>query len=245
MLRKLFVLLSVITLMSCGTSRDHQQHELTGYDEKNVTIGADVEDDQDIADYIHPYVREMQKEMGRVITKAEASLERGQPEGALGNLIADLTRSRASSELRTNVDIAVINNGGLRIPLPPGDITVGMVYELMPFDNIIAVLTMSGEQVMQMADELAACGGEPISGMRMRIRNGNATDVLVGSSEVNPERTYLVATNNWMADGGGCVPSLWNPLERNDLPLLIREAIMDHFGSRETISPRIDNRIRG
>lgn len=245
MTKKLLPLLLLGFLLSCSSTKDTTSYDLTDYDERNIEMSSDLEDDAEIAEFIAPYIRELGKEMNRVLTIAEGSFERDQPEGSLGNLIADLSRSRASSELRKNVDIVIMNNGGLRVPLPSGEITVGLVFELMPFDNIIAVLTLTGEQVLQAADELAACGGEPISGMRLRIDGNKATDVLVGSSEVDPDKEYLLATNNWMADGGGCIPTLWNPVERNDLPLLIRDAIIDHFNSRETITPKIDNRLRG
>lgn len=245
MFKKLIPLLCILAFVGCESTKEYVRHSFDSFEHRNVSVGSEISDDPEVAEFIKPYIAELGREMGRVITRAEGSFERGAPEGTLGNLVADLSRSRASSELRQNVDIVVMNNGGLRIPLPAGDITVGMVYELMPFDNIIAVLTLNGQQVLQMADELAACGGEPISGMRMRIVNGKASDVLVGSREVKPDQKYLVATNNWMADGGGCVPALWNPLERNDLPILIRDAIIEHFNSRQSIAPKLDNRLRG
>ncbi len=245
MRKTLLIVFFLFLISSCQTTQDATKHSLSETEFLSQKVDSSLVDDETISQFIAPYVENLQQEMGRIITTAEGSFERGQPEGALGNLIADLTRSRASSEMRENVDIAVLNNGGLRIPLPMGDISVGMVYELMPFDNIIAVLELNGEQILQMANELAACGGEPISGMRMRIHDGKAADVLIGSREVQPDRIYTVATNNWMADGGGCVPTLWNPLSRNDLPVLIRDAIIDHFYSREKIQPRIDNRFRG
>src|SRR5690606_12284314 len=117
----------------------------------------------------------------------------------------------------------------LRNPLPQGDITVGHIFELMPFENTISVLTLSGVQVQRMADQIAADGGEPVSGIRFRINNGKATDILVNYEPLNPDSTYLVATNNYMADRGGSIEALWNPIHRVDLDVLIRDAMIEYI----------------
>lgn len=232
---------------ACGTSDETAEDapvDLSGYEHSNYEITDTLAEDSDLDDLIRPYINRVQEETQRVLTTSEQSIERGQPEGALGNMVADLIRSRASNEMNQRVDIAVMNNGGLRTPLPSGEITVGMIYELMPFENTIVVQKHTGKQVRKMADQIAAAGGEPISGMRMQIAGDRASGVMIGANQIDPDAHYWVATNNWMADGGGPVTVLHDPVERHNLNVLVREAIINYLNAQESISPETDNRIR-
>lgn len=60
----------------------------------------------------------------------------------LGNLVADVVRETASA------DIALVNGGGIRRSVPPGPITLGTVYEVLPFENTVVGLLLTGEQVL-------------------------------------------------------------------------------------------------
>lgn len=241
--RPLF-LFALLFLAQCGTTE--RSYDYTPADETHIYYEIDgaIEDDEAISEFIEPYVRDLARTMDRVITTSEGAFERGKPEGALGNLSADIVRYRATAEMGKRVDVSVMNNGGLRVPLPEGNITVGHIYELMPFENYIAVLRFTGEQLTQIANELASVNGEAVSGIRFRIVDGKVRDILVDSLSVDPDRHYWVATNNWMADGGGDAPTLWDPIERRNINVLIRDAIIEYLNGRESIAPYIDQRIR-
>lgn len=71
-------------------------------------------------------------------------------------------------------DFAVFNTGGLRRPLPLGNITRGDVFELMPFENELVILTMNGEAVKKLVNFIATKGGAPVSGLRLRIQDSVA-----------------------------------------------------------------------
>ncbi|MFO8028787.1 MAG: 5'-nucleotidase [Cyclonatronaceae bacterium] len=239
-----FLLIAPLVFVQCSTSEQAYEHAAVETEHIYYDIDEDIESDEVISEYIGPYVREMARTMDRVLTVSKGTFERGKPEGALGNLAADIVRYRATAEMGKRVHISVMNNGGLRVPLPEGEITVGHIYELMPFENYIAVLRFSGDQIRQIADELAAVNGEAVSGIRFRIADGHARDILIDSLSVEPDRHYWLATNNWMADGGGDVPTLWEPIERRNIDVLIRDAIIEYLRNRESIAPYLDGRIR-
>lgn len=207
-------------------------------------LGADIAEDPDIAALLHPYASRLRVSMDMVIAQAPYDITKSKPEGALGNLTADMVRNAATTLTGRYVDIAVINNGGLRVPLNQGPITVGRVYELMPFDNSLVILDLTGAQVLALADELAAFGGEPVSGIRFRIEEGKAVDVLVGVAGVDSARTYRVATHNFLADGGGDFPTLWKPLAREDHALMMRDIFIRSLILNPDPRPRLEGRIR-
>jgi 2',3'-cyclic-nucleotide 2'-phosphodiesterase (5'-nucleotidase family) len=244
---RVILLLVTVMMVSCSVPRKGVEQEtylFTGFDHWNYSMADFIDEDEDVEAIINPYRSDIQDQLSTVLTTSTAVIERGQPEGPLGNLTADILRNRATREMNETVHIAILNNGGLRVPLPAGPINVGHIFELMPFENHITILKLTGEQVRNLADEIAAAGGEPVSGIRFRINNGKAEDVLVGNRTAEPDANYWVATNNWLADGGGDMPTLWAPLERLDKMVLIRDAFIEYLKFMPTIEPVTDSRIR-
>ena len=244
-----FLLLSLLLSTSCGsfsggTAKKDFANERSGFSSEHTEMDASVTEDAEVKAFLREYAEALNQEMNRRISISTATIERGQPESPLGNLTADITREHASRALGREVDIALLNRGGLRTPIPEGDVTVGMMYELMPFENYITLLKFSGQQIRAIANELAIEGGEPVSGLRMRIEDNRATDILVGGDPVRTDQTYWLATNNWMADGGGPIPTLWEPLERRDTTTLLRDAFIESINTMRRISPETDGRIR-
>ena len=219
-------------------------HVVSGFEPEFIEVDSSLEPDPEVAAFIQRYAVELNRVMNRRITVSRGVIERGQPESPLGNLTADILRFMSARELGQEVDIAILNRGGLRIPIPEGNVTVGTMYELMPFENHITLLRFNGRQIQQLALELAIEGGEPVSGLRMRIVDGRPTDILINDDRIRPERSYWVATNNWLADGGGPLPTLWQPLERIDTEVLIRDAFIEYLNTLPYIEPRTDGRIR-
>lgn len=219
-------------------------HIVSSFEPDYIRVDESFEPDPEVSEFILSFATELNRKMNRRITVSRAVIERGQPESPLGNLTADILRFISGRELGREVDIAILNRGGLRIPIPEGDITVGTMFELMPFENYITLLRFDGRQIRQLANELAIEGGEPVSGLRMRIDGDRATDLLINDDRVRPERMYWVATNNWLADGGGPLPTLWQPLERINTEVLIRDAFIEYLNTQPYIEPRTDGRIR-
>lgn len=243
MTRKWSVLwiVSMLLLSSCGTLGSNQESR-SG--EVYYQVSSEIADDPEISALLAPYVNRLRSRMNQVIAWSTKPMVKGNPESTLGNLSADIVRFRAVRELREPVHIAVVNNGGLRIPLPEGNITVGHIYELMPFENTITVLRLNGTQVKRMADQIASGGGEPVSGIRFRIENGSAMDILVNYEPLNEQREYLVATNNYMADGGGDISVLWEPIERIETGVLIRDAMIEYIRMQRHLDYELEQRIR-
>lgn len=243
-IRRMSALVLLVGLLTGACTSLQTPFSVANNTDQYYQVDSTLVSDPDMTALIAPYLREMNLRMNTVIAWSETELVRGRPEGVLNNLSADIVRFRAVQELGRRVDIGVVNFGGLRAPLPQGNITVGNVYELMPFENSIAVLELDAAQVQTMANQLAVRGGEPVSGIRFRIDNGRAVDVLVGHEPLRNDRTYLVATNSYMADGGDGVPVFLQARSRTDLPVLIREAMIEYIRLRRHLNYQLEQRIR-
>jgi 2',3'-cyclic-nucleotide 2'-phosphodiesterase (5'-nucleotidase family) len=212
------------------------------------TVVADsIGDDPDVETLVAPFRERMGDRIQEVVGEASGLLTKGWPEGTLGTFAADALLWAARSRVPVEVEMALMNNGGLRVPIAPGPITVGKMFELMPFENMVSVLVLSGEQVRALAGAIARRGGEPIAGFSLRIElvGGErvARDVRVGGEPVDPARRYRLATNDYLANGGDEFGILLEALEREDLPLLVRDAFLEYIRQAGIIEPRMDGRI--
>jgi 2',3'-cyclic-nucleotide 2'-phosphodiesterase (5'-nucleotidase family) len=210
-----------------------------------LAVDASIPADRAADSLIAPYRATVAEQMNEPLAICPMPMERGNPEGALGALVADIVFTRARTETGLPVDVCVLNNGGLRIPWPAGVITLGLVYEVMPFDNLITVVRISAAEMDTLANEIARHTGEPVSGLSLRIVKAppkpgetrpqqRASDVKVGGVPLE-EREYWVATQDYLASGGGGLSALWEPLEKRVTTVFVRDAIADalrEYGAR-------------
>lgn len=195
---------------------------------------------------IAPYREALIEQTSEVIGTAAGPFEKADPEGTLDNLVADAMLWAASAASTGPIAFAMGNDGGLRAPINAGPITLAEIFELMPFENRIAVIELSGHQVDSLAQQIARSNGEPVAGISMGLAGTPpvAVTVRVAGASIDPERRYRVAVSDYLANGGGYWPQLWTPLDREDLDLLIRDAIEAYIRDRGTVVPRLDERIR-
>ncbi len=195
---------------------------------------------------IRRYRWQLREELEEVVGQAGGQFEKGTPEGTLGNLAADALLYAARLGAADTVHLALVNRGGLRIPLAPGPIRMRHVYELLPFENAVVVLPLTGAEIERLADQLAASGGEPIAGWTMEIEGDSAVDVRLDGQPLLAHATYRLATVDYLANGGGRWSQLWEPEEtaRETLDMLIRDAFALYLRDRSTVHPTLEGRVR-
>ena len=201
--------------------------------------------DPEMVQQLDTYRDTLHYEMGRKVAVVQDTLRFGKPESALNNIVADALRFQAASTLRQFVHIGVIGEESFKLFFLPGELTIGDVYEFIPYDNHLVVLSMSGEQLMALIEQVSEMGGAPISGVRFRIdQNGNPNSVLVNAEVIDLDSEYLVATSSWAANGGDKFPALWNASDRIDLDLSIQDVYINYFRNQVELTASTDGRIR-
>jgi 2',3'-cyclic-nucleotide 2'-phosphodiesterase (5'-nucleotidase family) len=214
-----------------------------------TVVEGSVPDDTAVDSLVASFRSRMAEEIQQVIGETTGMLSKAVPEGTLGNFATDAMLWAANQGSREPVDMALTNNGGLRVPIAPGPITVGKIYELMPFENMLSILVLSGSQVQNLCDQLAEARGEPIAGFTFRIvQEGDrrvARDIEIGGIPLDPARRYRLVTNDYLANGGDSLSQLHDPLSREDLPILLRDAFIGYVRQMGTIRPALEGRITG
>lgn len=170
-----------------------------------------------------------------------------------GSLVAPLVCRSMLDKLGTTgspADIALLNAGGVRTSIPQGEITMGAVHALMPFNNTLFVLRLTGRQVRVALETGVARGGGAFpyaGGLRyaadMNQVEGNrihAVEVLdrEGSwRSLEADHVYSVVTNSYLASGGDGYKVLEKAGDRYDTGFVDALVFMDFVRRKRTLRP--------
>lgn len=180
----------------------------TDYSVIRIDSRLDGRRDPKIDEIIRPYRAGVDSLMRVKVGRSAVELPKGSV--PLVNFAADFILERGKA-MADSVDFAIINKGGLRRSFPKGDITEGMVITMMPFYNYINVIDISGKDLKEAFDVMAADGGNGVSGnvaVRYDKSRGDAYDITVDGRQLEPDRIYRVATIDYLAKGGDYMTSL-------------------------------------
>ena len=183
-----------------------------------------------------------------VLGEAAVALEKYIPESPLMNFAADALMEMAQLHSEQKIDIAITNKGGLRSNIAAGTVTFGDVYNVFTFENRLALLTLTGEQLTLLCKEIAKVGGEAISGMRLEItKDGKLVDATVNGKAIEPQATYRIATLDYLAQGNDNLTTLAQGADLEVTKLLLRDLMVEYI-KKETangrkISAACDGRI--
>ena len=118
--------------------------------------------DEAVAALIKSYDDKIRADFSRVVGETLVDLRKRPYESNLGNLVCDAMREA------TGADAAIQNNGGIRATIPKGKITLEQAYTLLPFDNTLITVQLTGEQVSRILEQNAATEGMlQVSGIRV------------------------------------------------------------------------------
>lgn len=227
------------------------------FDENNKLVSAEpfldniykrpdtLKDDANTLAIYMKYEEELGPVLGKVLGKTTVDLDHDRYAGPslLGEWACDIMRDKAG------VQIAMTNGGGLRTNIPAGEITAGILYEVMPFDNTLYTMKLSGADVKSniehgiMNEDI---GWIQISGVKVTYNpdaeagNRITSMVLEDGTVVEMDKYYTVVTNDFMFTGGDKY-NFENSKDGLDTFIPIRDALMDAVEKAGVISPKKQN----
>lgn len=196
-----------------------------------------------IDSFLAPYKVSSDSLMKIIVGKSTIPLTKAQPESTMGNFVADAQLEFAKRK-DPQVKASVINYGGIRINyLAPGDITLGNLFEIMPFDNTLVIAEVPGTVVKQMCNLIAEKKGWPIAGIKMTINAaGKADSILIDDKPINDHIIYKIAISDYLANGGdNC--EFFKSCKRNYYNVFVRDMMHEYLKQQQTITPQLDQRI--
>ncbi len=248
--RLFFVFLAYCLLPTAYFSSCTSNHPIIRYEAKFIAVDSTYKEDSLIRSEISPYKAKLDAVMNEVLAISEQVMMKGNPEGLLGNFTADAVLKKAKEYCKDSctVDICLLNNGGLRNSLPKGNITLGNIFQLMPFENEMVFLTMNGGDVKELLDFIANKGGMPVAGMRMKIKNNMPSEVMIGDKPFDISKSYTIVTSDYLANSGDNMTFFTTATRKIVIGKKLRDAIieylLDETKQGNTIKVKKDGRIQ-
>lgn len=167
---------------------------------------------QEVADFLAKIQAQGAEQMNRVVLTNSMFLSGNRDslrtsDSALGHLIADAMRDESGA------DIAIMNAGGIRAGLPVGEVTYGTLLSILPFDNLIYTINVSGSQLKEALEWGVSRFPEPnggflqVSGITFDVNpnaepNARVSNIKVGYTPIEMHTSYLLAAPDFITAGG-------------------------------------------
>jgi 2',3'-cyclic-nucleotide 2'-phosphodiesterase (5'-nucleotidase family) len=198
---------------------------------------------QSMVETIAPYKAQLDAKMNRVLATVKTPLKKGSPESTLGNWSADLLARAAEANFpEHDIAFASMNQGGIRVSeIGTGPLIVSEIYELMPFDNTLVLMDLSGKELTEYISHIANSGGWPVSdGLSVKKKASGLTMTVQGKPIIADQR-YIIALPDYVANGGSGA-SMLKDKPKIKSGLLIRDLLVEYAGK---ITQPIEVRVEG
>lgn len=244
---------------------------LTFDDEGNVTdasgdtilLDASVEEDPTVVARVKELGAPIEELKSKVIGESTARIEGSRDvcraeECEMGNLVADAMLDRVKDQ---GIQIAIQNGGGLRSSIDAGEMTMGEVLTVLPFQNTLATFELTGEGVVEALEngvsQLADGAGRfpQVAGLKYTFDaeaepGSRISDVMVETSDgefepIDPAATYGVVSNNYMRSGGDGYSVFAEKGENAyDYGPGLEQVVADYVADHSPYEPYTDGRIQ-
>ena len=252
MRNKQLFLASFATLMMVSCAPKHYQ--LTGVERSRIIVDSryDQNPDQAAANYLAPFKRVNDSIMGPIMGRVAHNMHPDRPESDLTNLLSDIL-VWAAKDYNEEPVFGMYNKGGVRADLTKGDVTYGDILDVAPFENKISFVTLTGEQLMLLFEQIAQKGGEGVSkGTELVITNdGKLVSARLHGKEIDPQAEYRVTTVNYLLEGNDGMTALTLGTNKvapeeasNNTRYLIMNYFKDKYAKGEVVDAQVEGRIK-
>lgn len=234
----------LLLLTSC-----HASHQVISIKGGLIVVDStyDEQPDADAMALINPYKRQIDSTMNVLLGEADTTMRVERPESLLSNLVADVLKESAVKVQGVPADMGLVNMGGLRNILSAGPITCRMIYEILPFDNSLCLVSIKGTVLQQLFEAIAARKGEGVSGVQLTITEaGKLLQGSIGGAPVDPDRVYTVATVDYLADGNDGMAPLAQSVKRVCPDgATLRDLFLDYVTRQTQAGKRVTSQLDG
>lgn len=233
-------------------------------DEGNITkaegepliMDAAVTEDQPTVDRIAEAAKPLEEIRNRVVADTAEAIdgERGScraQECSMGNLVADAMLDRVKDQ---GIDVAIANSGGLRASIDAGEVTMGEVLTVLPFQNTLSTFQVTGAQLVEALEngvsqhEEGAGRFPQVAGMSFAFdpkaeAGSRISDVMIAGAPIDLEKTYGAVSNNYVRNGGDGYAMFKDAANAYDYGPDLADVTAEYLAKDGTYKPYTDGRI--
>jgi len=211
-----------------------------------LEINNQIPEDTAISRYILPYKNQLEDKMNQVLGNAPEALikNRNLPETQLSNFFADALLA-IGQKVDPQVTFSMATKDGIRAGIKQGNVTVGSIFEVMPFENYITILELKGSDVKVLADFIAETNGQPLGNAKVVIKDKKIESFKIANQDIDPNKTYKLVTYDFIANGGDLVRGLNSPISRNTTSERVREALINYVQELTKEGKKVESKLDG
>ncbi|MCT4610488.1 MAG: 5'-nucleotidase C-terminal domain-containing protein [Pelagimonas sp.] len=222
-----------------------------------ILLDASVAEDPAIVARVAELAGPIDEMKNRVVASTEAAIdgERGScraMECAMGNLVAGAMLDRVKDQ---GVEIAIQNGGGLRASIDAGEVTMGEVLTVLPFQNTLSTFEVTGATIVAALEngvskiEEGAGRFPQVAGMTFTVdpaaeAGSRVSDVMVGGAPIDLEKVYGVVSNNYVRNGGDGYKMFRDAQNAYDYGPDLADVTAEYIAAQGGVVPALDGRIK-
>lgn len=245
---KHFVLFVTLLVFFSGCKSSYEVVKIEG---KQIGVSDTSSENTEIENFIKPYRDYINKDLDSVLAFSPETLDKskGEWQTNIGNFMADVCLSKSNKifvkRQNKSIDICLLNHGGIRSIIPKGNVTTRTAFEVMPFENNMIVIALKGSQIKEMiAYLIAEKKPHPLSGIKITLdKNLLLKSAIINNKDLDENAIYYVATSDYLANGGDNMLFFQKNSGTYDLDYKIRNLLIDHFKSVDTVVASPEPRI--
>jgi len=224
---------------------DFQNKMLTHLEAKLIPVKG-VPPDPEIVRTLEPFNIKVRAKMSESIGEATDDLVYSRTsESPLADIVADAFRERSKTQ------IAIHNVGGIRARITKGKITWGGAFEVLPFQNTMVTMKLTGAQIKKTLERglVSTVGMVALSGLNVRFDRSAppgkeiVSVVLSDGVALDDSKLYSVTTNDFVVAGGDGFTEFGKGTDIVDTGILLRDVLVDYIKAHRNISPKLDGRV--
>lgn len=221
-----------------------------------ILLDASVAEDEAIVARVAELAGPIEEMKTRVVAQASDNIEGDRTvcramECPMGNLVADAMLARVADQ---GIQIAIQNGGGLRASIEAGEVTMGDVLTVLPFQNTLSTFEVTGQQIIDalengVSDVAEGAGRFPqVAGMSFSADisqpvGSRVSDVMVGGEPIDPAATYGAASNNYVRNGGDGYSMFEDAMNAYDFGPDLADVVAEYLAENGPYQPYTDGRI--
>lgn len=238
---------ATLMLVSCAP----KHYQVVSVERTRIIVDSryDQHPDEAATKFLEPYKRVNDSIMGPIMGQVAHNMHPDRPESDLTNLLSDIL-VWAAKDYNEEPVFGMYNKGGVRADLTKGDVTYGDILDVAPFENKISFVTLTGEQLMMLFEQIAQKGGEGVSkGTELVItEDGKLVSARLHGKEIDPQAEYRVTTVNYLLEGNDGMTALTlgtNKVAPEDASNNTRYLIMNYFKDKQAKGEVVDAQVEG
>lgn len=161
------------------------------------------------------------------------------------NWTADAIMAGVEETLGKHVDMGFANYGGIRIDMPQGDVLLDDIVSMYPFRNYLVYVKLKGSDIRALLEQMAQTKMQAIGGVRLVMQDRQLQSVEIGGEPLDDNKTYGLATIDFLLDGGDGYFASRNALELVKSDVQVKEWMIQYVRSLTAAGKNVESEIDG